>query len=167
MANENMIQKHEDNFLAKIAGGATPADTNVRNSKEFWLDKIADWTGGKSTDDASTKKIYYHPIAIAKGSGTNDHYIMSFVVIDNNPEAYTKDTLIAKIASFARIAPISGGYHFYGTSEYMSVGYAFTDAPGHHVLYGILTDGTYSATAGLEEAIENADSVNDNVNAIN
>lgn len=40
MANEEMIQKHLDNFLAKIAG-ETPVDDEVRNSTEFWLNAIA------------------------------------------------------------------------------------------------------------------------------
>ena len=45
MANEEMIQRHADNFLAAIAG-ETPVDDNVRNSKEFWLKKIAEKTSG-------------------------------------------------------------------------------------------------------------------------
>ena len=45
MANEEMIQKHLDNFLAKIAG-ETPVDDTVRNSLEFWLNQIAEaYTG--------------------------------------------------------------------------------------------------------------------------
>lgn len=83
MANENMIQKHEDNFLAKIAGGATPVDTNVRNSKEFWLNKIADWTGGKSTDDASTEKIYWHTVAFERYL-TGYSYLQGWCIILNN-----------------------------------------------------------------------------------
>lgn len=41
MANEDMIQTHVDNFLAKIAG-ETPIDDNPRNSTEFWLNEIAE-----------------------------------------------------------------------------------------------------------------------------
>ena len=61
MANEDMIQTHVDNFLAKIAG-ETPIDDKPRNSTEFWLNEIAKWTAGQSTDDASTKKIYWHTV---------------------------------------------------------------------------------------------------------
>ena len=38
-ADMNMIHKHVDNFLAKIAG-ETPIDENVRDSTEYWLDRI-------------------------------------------------------------------------------------------------------------------------------
>lgn len=48
MANENMIQKHLDNFLAKIAG-ETPIDDKPRNSTEFWLNEIAENGGGGTT----------------------------------------------------------------------------------------------------------------------
>jgi hypothetical protein len=45
MANEEMIQKHLDNFLAKIAG-ETPVDDTIQNSTEFWINKIAEQGGG-------------------------------------------------------------------------------------------------------------------------
>lgn len=45
MANEEMIQKHLDNFLAKIAG-ETPVDDEPRDSTEFWLKQIAEQGGG-------------------------------------------------------------------------------------------------------------------------
>ena len=44
MANEEMIQKHLDNFLAKIAG-ETPVDDTIQNSTEFWINKIAEQGG--------------------------------------------------------------------------------------------------------------------------
>ena len=47
MANEEMIQKHLDNFLAKIAG-ETPVDDEPRDSTEFWLNEIAEQGGGGS-----------------------------------------------------------------------------------------------------------------------
>lgn len=40
-ADMNMIHKHLDNFLAKIAG-ETPLDENVRDSTEYWLNRIAE-----------------------------------------------------------------------------------------------------------------------------
>ena len=45
MANEEMIQKHLDNFLAKIAG-ETPVDETVQDSTEYWLNQIAEQGGG-------------------------------------------------------------------------------------------------------------------------
>lgn len=52
MANEEMIQKHLDNFLAKIAG-ETPVDDTIQNSTEFWINKIAG-SGIKYTTTAPT-----------------------------------------------------------------------------------------------------------------
>lgn len=47
-ADMNMIHKHLDNFLAKIAG-ETPIDENVRDSTEYWLNRIAEAGGGGGT----------------------------------------------------------------------------------------------------------------------
>lgn len=49
MANEEMIQKHIDNFLAKIAG-ETPVDDTIQNSTEFWINKIAEQGGGGGSE---------------------------------------------------------------------------------------------------------------------
>ena len=69
VGHPEMIQTHLDNFLAKIAAGDTaPIDTNVRTSMEFWLNEIAGWTAGQSTDDASTKKIYRHDLDLYTSS---------------------------------------------------------------------------------------------------
>lgn len=65
-ADPNMIQTHLDNFLAKIAG-ETPADDNVRNSHEYWLDRIADRVDGiqdEIDDIPSQKKLYWHGLDI-------------------------------------------------------------------------------------------------------
>lgn len=53
-ADMDMIHKHLDNFLAKIAGEA-PIDDNVRDSTEYWLDRIAEITGGVSGITKITK----------------------------------------------------------------------------------------------------------------
>ena len=108
MANEEMIQTHVDNFLAKIAGGATPVDTNVRNSKEFWLDKIADWTGGKSTDNASTKKIYWHTVYFERGGATQATYsrMKGYMIILTNtatPIDATSFTALLGIEGFVGV----------------------------------------------------------------
>ena len=78
-ADPNMIQTHLDNFLAKIAG-ETPVDDNPRNSKEYWLNKIADWIAGKSTDDASTKKLYWHGITVYKSTTPYNQNIRGFII---------------------------------------------------------------------------------------
>ena len=83
MANENMIQKHEDNFLAKIAG-ETPIDDNPRNSTEFWLNKIAESGGGGET------KLYMHIIRF-RANNTIQNEGLCFIVTANET-AYTLAT---------------------------------------------------------------------------
>ena len=93
MANENMIQKHVDNFLAKIAG-ETPIDDNPRNSTEFWLNEIAE-SGGSS-------KIYLHNIHISNvnpsssPTGVTTLGVIHVVILTDNSEPFT----IATLSSF-------------------------------------------------------------------
>ena len=169
MANENMIQKHEDNFLAKIAGGATPVDTNVRNSKEFWLDKIADWTSGKSTDDASTKKIYYHPIQFYNITNGNLNFVLSFVLVDNNSEAVDATNIASRLFGFERISPGAGVYIDKVNSKVAIVAYTYKGSAGQ-VLFGAYTDGSILNNSNLTlESLLSASGtyVFDGVNAIN
>ena len=56
MANEEMIQKHLDNFLAKIAG-ETPVDDTIQNSTEFWINKIAEQGGGGTEVIANPENV--------------------------------------------------------------------------------------------------------------
>ena len=56
MANEEMIQKHLDNFLAKIAG-ETPVDDTIQNSTEFWINKIAEQGGGGTEVIANPEEV--------------------------------------------------------------------------------------------------------------
>ena len=53
-----------------------------------------------------TKKIYYHPITIYN----NTLGSVSFVILNNDPTAYTKVSLISFLenTSFTRISPLSG-----------------------------------------------------------
>ena len=108
MANENMIQKHEDNFLAKIAG-ETPIDDNPRNSTEFWLNEIAENLPGggttvvanptlAGTEDPLTglqvgdtkysvgEKLYQHIITMGGGCGT--------VIINNSSTKFNLTSFV-------------------------------------------------------------------------
>ena len=162
MANENMIQTHLDNFLAKIAG-ETPIDENPRNSTEFWLDKIAEWTGGKSTDDASTKKLYYHPIALVQTTGDISYHIGG-VIIDNNPTAYNKDTFVAKVKTFSRLIPFNG-YFNDGTDGYI-VCYAFTSGTTVNLVLRKISDGSFNVSTNLAVILATGEFY-DGVNALN
>lgn len=101
MANEEMIQTHVDNFLAKIAG-ETPIDDNPRNSTEFWLNEIAKWTAGQSTDDASTKKVYWHTIKFTR-QGASVWYATGYMIVlttQKDPLTSTQFEDLLKIDGF-------------------------------------------------------------------
>ena len=163
-----MIQKHVDNFLAEIAGGATPVDLNPRDSKEFWLKEIAKWTGGKSTDDASTKKIYYHPIVFSNTTSEQYQFTLSFIIIDNNPTAYTATTAIAKIADFTRITPLCGCVMTIPANKKVVPAYAAKDGTTHRIVGVNIDDNTISTGLVLETVLQQlGTSFADDVNAIN
>lgn len=116
MANENMIQKHEDNFLAKIAG-ETPIDDKPRNSTEFWLNEIAENLPGggtevianptlAGTEDPLTglqvgdtkyvipvgDKVYRHTLVLripGLGSAVN----VSFILYNTDSQQFNNDSL--------------------------------------------------------------------------
>lgn len=81
-ADMNMIHKHVDNFLAKIAG-ETPIDENVRDSTEYWLKRIAE-AGG-------VKPLYLHHIRISSSAST--------YVVSDKAEAYTNATFAEYLIS--------------------------------------------------------------------
>ena len=170
MANEDMIQRHEDNFLAKIAG-ETPVDTNVRNSKEFWLNEIgeaaAEWEAGKSTDDASTKKIYWHTVYFERGGPLQTTYsrLKGYMIILNNsstPIDSTSFTDLLNTPGFVGV-PInaygsnSSGTDWTGLKQLARL--VRTSTPGTVNAYFIDTDGSegnfgISVTAGWASVID-------------
>lgn len=91
MANEEMIQKHEDNFLAKIAG-ETPQDEEIRNSTEFWLNEIAKNAGGGGGDE----KIYQHRIVFG---GTSAYDTTTFIIINRTPTPFDATTFLKYLTS--------------------------------------------------------------------
>ena len=174
MANEDMIQRHEDNFLAKIAG-ETPVDTHVRNSKEFWLDQIggvaAEWEAGKSTDDASTKKIYCHPITLRDdGTGTIRCRI-TCLIFNNDETAFTKDSLktfidaLYVINNSAKIM-FSGAY-YNGTTTCIT-SYVNRGASTYNIV-GLTPDGAIGTISysTFESLFPASILLDDGVNAIN
>lgn len=89
MANEEMIQKHLDNFLAKIAG-ETPVDDTIQNSTEFWINKIAEQGGGGS-------EVIANPTL----SGTEDD--LTAIEIDGTKYKVPKGSYIAEMADSSHI----------------------------------------------------------------
>lgn len=57
---------------------------------------IDDLLGGYSSDEASTKKIYCHPVVLVHSS-----YRIACLIFDNNPTAYTWTTFKEKVTSIA------------------------------------------------------------------
>ena len=156
-ADPNMIQKHIDNFLAMLCG-ETPVDSNVRTSAEYWLKRLATGEGG-----GSTKKIYYHPIAMVRTTG-GISYHMSALIIDNNPEAYTKTTFLEKAAEFSRLVPFNGFYND-GVDNYV-VCYAYTALGTSYLVMRDVATGVANVSVTLTSALSDGDFY-DGVNAIN
>ena len=90
-----MIQKHLDNFLAMICG-ATPVDSNVRNSTEYWLDQIAKAFGVPATLP-HVEKIWENPDPTASFSQQN-------VDVDLSP--FTSYIVICRYSNSAASAPV-------------------------------------------------------------
>ena len=81
-ADMTMIHKHLDNFLAMIAG-ETPVDSNVRNSTEYWLNRIADVISGKQV------QLYEHNAGVYMVGKSN----VRFNIITRSNEPFTIDSL--------------------------------------------------------------------------
>jgi len=96
MANEEMIQKHLDNFLAKIAG-ETPVDDTIQNSTEFWINKIAEQGGGGT-------EVIANPTL----SGTEDD--LTSIEIDDTKYKVPKGSYIAVMADSTHISEASYAY---------------------------------------------------------
>ena len=142
----HMIQKHVDNFLAKIAG-ETPVDDNPRNSTEYWLNKIADAGGGG-------EKLYTHNIIIKPNSeSTIILFACSITLKDNTP--FTMGSFIQYMIDHfnTRDKMISGtGAYYYGSPAIgISIIGAYSDAtvPSMYTLIGLrLDDFSYTTVSG-------------------
>lgn len=83
MANEEMIQKHLDNFLAKIAG-ETPVDDEPRDSTEFWLNEIAEQGGGSEVVANPTLAGTEDPLTGLEVDGTK-YKVNQPIDVEGNP----------------------------------------------------------------------------------
>lgn len=92
MANEEMIQKHLDNFLAKIAG-ETPVDDTIQNSTEFWLNEIAEQGGGTEVVANPTLAGTEDPLTGLEVDGTKYKIEQPIDVAANPTLAGTEDPL--------------------------------------------------------------------------
>lgn len=114
LAETNMIQKHLDNFLAKIAG-ETPVDDQPRNSTEYWLNKIAESGGGGGVD------MYMHDVTISAPSG-NRCYIR---VISLNNTKMTYNDIV----------------EYVGTKTISATGYAVISNTRNPIFSLLINDG--------------------------
>ena len=105
-ADMTMIHKHVDNFLAKIAG-ETPIDENVRDSTEYWLNRIAEAGGGASVGVyPRIKKLWTNPAPTASFDPQN---------VEIDLSKYSHIMVIAKFT--ASIASYTQSPVFCGVSE--------------------------------------------------
>ena len=105
-----MIQTHIDNFLAMIAG-ATPADSNVRNSHEFWLNEIYTKYG-----HLAGKHLYKHTISAYHGTNKS---AVTFVLFTESDTAITSiDSLVAVISAMPGAPLISTSGAIYYASKW-------------------------------------------------
>ena len=164
-ADMNMIHKHVDNFLAKIAG-ETPIDENVRDSTEYWLKRLADGLGG------STKKIYCHPLRIYKTSGDNQ-YLLSCLIFNNDPTPLTLSTFkefIDKTAQSAgtNVTFLASGYYWTDANRITSATYIFkSGAATYGVQGGNYANAQFASVSGTWAEIFGESIFDDGVNAIN
>ena len=136
-----MIQKHEDNFLAKIAG-ETPIDDNPRNSTEFWLNEIAENLPGggtkvianptlAGTEDSLTglqvgdtkylvpqaEKYYQHRIIIANAewiTGNTPTLVVGITIINqSNTEIKTFDKIYTELNKVIQSRKFTNASGFY------------------------------------------------------
>ena len=119
----SMIHKHLDNFLAALVG-ETPEDTNVRDSTEYWLKKLATGDGG------STKKIYEHRVRIYKSS---PYRRVSMSIITNDDTQFTIASIPTYIKAIATaiednaVIPASGTYNNGSTTLVVAeIGYEYS-----------------------------------------
>ena len=147
----------------------TYADASVIETQSYdlvdgeWEYNSEDKSGNLIED---VKPIYYHPISIYGGSAWG---MISMIIIDNNPNAYTKETLLAKIADFDRISPMSGCVRNQTLEKDLVCAYAYK-YDGKHYILGTYLDGAKETGYNVQlEEIINRDivSISDGVNKIN
>ena len=132
---------------------------------EEWT--AAHWTVIQVPD--LVKPIYYHPVTIFNIATPTLGYV-SLLIIDNNPSAYTKTTLLSKLSELSRVAPISGFLYNSVASKYLTTAYAFKHSDSKFYVTGLYSDGAVETqpTINLNDFINDANSsVNDGVNKIN
>lgn len=150
-ADMNMIHKHVDNFLAKIAG-ETPIDENVRDSTEYWLKRIAEAGGGGTTVIANPElagtenqltglqvgetkykvgsNLYEHHIRVQKSS--TDRFF--FTLVSTSPtELTTEASVVAELV----------------TRGYISATGLATNSSVKRIVVGVNTAGGYIYVTSL------------------
>ena len=121
-ADMNMIHKHMDNFLAMIAG-ETPVDSNVRNSTEYWLKRIAE-SGGGGGGGGSAKythhlRVRYSHTSTGAGDPTKNASIYFSIETDNPEPIETITDLLSAMTAFDYLHELMAtGYYNQGTDAY-------------------------------------------------
>ena len=130
-------------------------------------------TDGFSGDNASTKKIYYHPVS-SFGTTAGHEYAISMSILNNDPTPFTDVTFIAwlknlidTIENNVAVINISGGYESCTSCAYM---YCNKSGGTYNAIFiGFDKDGNYTqlATILVDNIFNYSAAFRDGVNAIN
>ena len=111
-APNNMIQKHVDNFLAKIAG-ETPVDDQPRDSTEYWLNKIAD----RIDDMPAQKELWWHGCELY----ITPTLSLQFHILNNSGTAFDKSTFTEWLNGFTNIDIAVNGSGIIGSTTLANI----------------------------------------------
>lgn len=129
--------------------------------------------GGYTSDDASTKKIYYHPISIIKRT-TGINYNLSFIILNNDATPFTIDTfkdfidnLYTKIGNVVRFN-CAGYWQNADKSKHGSTSVlAKTSSNNYDIVFGSYDNDSSYVTASWDNIIGSPQEFTDGVNDIN
>lgn len=115
-APNNMIQKHVDNFLAKIAG-ETPVDDEVRDSTEYWLNEIAN-AGFSKMQDLSSDISFIDGISVTtkKVIQTGNLIVVDVNITNATGASIPANTKIADLSNTVCPRTIYFSYVYSGAS---------------------------------------------------
>ena len=175
----DVVIKHDESgehsyvvsFKSETGICLTYADASVIETQSYdyvdgtgWVYNSEDKSGNLIED---VKPVYYHPINIRNPS--YPAYI-SLVIIDNEPNAYTKETFLSKISNFDRLCPLSGAVYSSAKQSTLICAYAYKGVGNIFYVLGVYTNGYAedSTAVNLNEIINlEATVFNDGVNKIN
>lgn len=149
------------------------------NNNADVLDQIGAYTsnllGGYSSNNASTKKIYCHPVYMshATGVGNYPYYRMCCLIFNNDPTPFTQTTFIdylkslGELTSYTAKIMMSGVYTQSESASINNVAYLRTSTATTFFIGGGSGSSTNSLSGNINELFTSDGEFEDGVNAIN